>query len=60
MTDSKPDPTDDGSTLQKKGSGVSQPDQAGNDQLGQKPTNPATGGEGAAGAGGSKGFGTGT
>ncbi len=59
MTDNTPTPTDDDSTLQKQGSGIAQPDQGGNEQLGQKPADPATGGEGAAGAGGSKGFGTG-
>lgn len=41
------------------GQGVTRPDQGGTNQPGQKPEGPATGGEGAAGAGGPKGFGTG-
>lgn len=41
------------------GSGVVRPDQGGTNQPGQKPGAPATGGEGAAGAGGPDGFGTG-
>ncbi len=41
------------------GAGVPRPDQGGTAQPGQKPEGPASGGEGAAGAGGPKGFGTG-
>jgi hypothetical protein len=43
------------------GSGAAQPrpDQGGANQPGQAPEGPASGGEGAAGAGGPKGFGTG-
>ena len=40
------------------GAGVQRPDQGGTNQPGQTKTDPASGGEGAAGAGGSKGFGT--
>lgn len=59
MTDPKTTPTDDNDVLQKKGSGVASPDQTGNSQLAQKPDGPASGGDGAAGSGGPKGFGTG-
>ena len=41
------------------GAGVTRPDQGGTSQPGQKPEGPASGGEGAAGAGGPKGLGTG-
>ena len=54
MTDTnRPDQaTDDG------GAGERRPDQGGTNTPGREPQDPATGGEGAAGAGGSKGFGT--
>ena len=42
------------------GAGVQRPDQGGTDKPGQQPGATAPGGEGAAGAGGPKGFGTGT
>ena len=38
--------------------GVNRPDHGGTVQPAQRPTDPATGGEGSAGAGGPKGFGT--
>lgn len=41
------------------GAGVARPDQGGTNQPGQTPEAPASGGEGAPGAGGPKGFGTG-
>ena len=58
MTDATPDPTspDDPDT----GVGTKRPDQGGTNQPGQEKGAPATGGEGAAGAGGPDGFGTGT
>jgi len=58
MTDTptqRPDKDDDHS-----GSGVRRPDQGGTNQPGQTREGPASGGEGAAGAGGSDGFGTGS
>lgn len=42
------------------GSGVRRPDKGGTDQPSQSPENPASGGEGAAGAVGPDGLGTGT
>lgn len=60
MTDPKPAPADGETVLQKKGSGIAPPDRSGASQPAQKPEGPASGGEGAAGAGGPKGFGTGT
>ena len=59
MTDAtnSPDPIDDdGST----GPGVPRPDQGGTDKPAEDVGAPAPGGTGAAGAGGPKGFGTGT
>lgn len=58
MTDATPDPTspDDPDT----GAGTKRPDQGGINQPGQEKTDPATGGAGSAGAGGSQGFGTGS
>ena len=53
-TNNTPTPKDDDTDT-----GVKRPDQGGTRQLGQDPAKPATGGEGAAGAGGSDGFGTG-
>lgn len=41
------------------GVGVRRPDQGGSDKPGQAPQGPASGGDGAAGAGGPNGFGTG-
>lgn len=57
MTDTttpQPGPDQDGD----RNTGVKRPDQGGAVQPGQEKQDPATGGEGAAGAGGSKGFGT--
>lgn len=57
MTDThRPDagPQTDG----ENNTGKTRPDQGGTLQPGQEKPDPATGGEGAAGAGGSKGFGT--
>ena len=61
MTDTNqtPGPETDGQQ-DGAGAGVSRPEQGGTNQPGQKPQGPASGGEGAAGAGGPKGFGTGT
>ena len=60
MTDVNPNPgpSKDGEP-DASGAGVPRPDQGGTNQPGQKPEGPASGGEGAAGAGGPKGFGTG-
>lgn len=58
MTDTptqRPDKDDNHS-----GKGVRRPDQGGTNQPGQTREGPANGGEGAAGAGGSDGFGTGS
>ena len=55
MTDTtKPTPQD----TQEDNAGVKRPDQGGSAQPGKEQQDPATGGDGAAGAGGSKGFGT--
>ena len=60
MTDTNSNPTPSKDADQDgSGAGVPRPDQGGTTQPGQKPEGPATGGEGAAGAGGPKGFGTG-
>lgn len=60
MTDTNPTPSTPKDDQQDgTGAGVTRPDQGGTSQPGQKPGTPTTGGEGAAGAGGSKGFGTG-
>ena len=60
MTDTqRPTPTP-GQENEKDGHGTPRPDQGGTSQPGQEPAKPSTGGEGAAGAGGSKGFGTGS
>ncbi|RZJ02096.1 MAG: hypothetical protein EON90_00430 [Brevundimonas sp.] len=53
QVDKEPDPSG-------SGAGVQRPDQGGTNQPGQKREGPASGGEGAAGAGGSDGFGTGS
>ena len=60
MTDTNKNPgaSSDGQQ-DSSGAAVPRPDQGGTNQPGQKPEGPATGGEGAAGAGGPKGFGTG-
>ena len=60
MTDmtNSPDPIDDDD--QANGAGVQRPDQGGTNKPGQQPGQVAPGGEGAAGAGGPQGFGTGT
>jgi hypothetical protein len=61
MTDTNPNPgTSKDGQQDGSGSGAPRPDQGGTNQPGQKPQEPATGGEGAAGAGGPNGFGTGT
>ena len=57
MTNS-PDPVNDDELA--NGAGVKRPDQGGTDKPGQQPGQSAPGGDGAAGAGGPKGFGTGT
>lgn len=60
MTDTNSNPGADKDAPQDgSGQGVARPDQGGTNQPGQKPAAPATGGEGAAGGGGPKGFGTG-
>lgn len=60
MTDTNQNTGVDGDEQQDgSGAGVVRPDQGGTSQPGQKPEGPASGGEGAAGAGGPKGFGTG-
>ncbi|RZJ95624.1 MAG: hypothetical protein EON88_10440 [Brevundimonas sp.] len=59
MTDTNT-PRDDDTLDNEDGAGVKRPDQGGANTPGQTPEGPASGGEGAAGAGGSKGFGTGT
>lgn len=61
MTDTTQDIEDgDESPQDGSGGGVKRPDQGGTNQPGQDVEGPASGGEGAAGAGGPKGFGTGT
>ncbi|WGM31539.1 hypothetical protein [Brevundimonas sp. NIBR11] len=60
MSDTNPNPaTPNDDPKDANGSGVLRPDQGGTTQPGQKPEGPASGGEGAAGAGGPDGFGTG-
>ena len=60
MTDTNPNPgTSKDSQQDGSGQGATRPDQGGTNQPAQKPEGPASGGEGAAGAGGPKGFGTG-
>lgn len=59
MTDTNTD-IDDGKENPADGAGAKRPDQGGTNQPGQDVEGPATGGEGAAGAGGPAGFGTGT
>lgn len=59
MTDTtSPRPEENGPD-DDSGVGVRHPDQGGTAQPGQTPKDPASGGEGAAGAGGPDGFGTG-
>ena len=58
MTDTST-PRDEGTQDSEKGAGVKRPDQGGTNTPGQAPEGPASGGDGAAGAGGPKGFGTG-
>lgn len=53
-TEPQPAPAQDGDS----NTGVNRPDRGGTVQPGEQKQDPATGGEGAAGAGGSKGFGT--
>lgn len=61
MTDTITDIEDGDDDLQNgAGAGVKRPDQGGTNQPGQDVEGPASGGEGAAGAGGPEGFGTGT
>lgn len=60
MTDANPDPEGVENLEDGGGSGVKRPDQGGTNQPGQDVEGPASGGEGAAGAGGPDGFGTGT
>lgn len=59
MTDETPTSTKKDMPKDGGGAGVARPDQGGSDRPGQAPEGPASGGEGAAGAGGPKGFGTG-
>lgn len=60
MTDiSSPHPDENGPD-DDRAAGVRRPDQGGTNQPGQSQGKPASGGEGAAGAGGPDGFGTGT
>jgi len=60
MTDTNTPRPDENGPDDDTGAGVRRPDQGGTDQPGQTPEGSATGGEGAAGAGGPDGFGTGT
>jgi hypothetical protein len=60
MTDTSTPRPDENGVDDETGAGVRRPDQGGADQPGQTPERPASGGEGAAGAGGPDGFGTGT
>ena len=61
MTDTNQTPGPETNDQQDvSGAGVARPDRGGTTQPEQKPEGPASGGEGAAGAGGPKGFGTGT
>lgn len=65
MTDTNQTPSQNPNPAQDaeqdgSGAGVVRPDQGGTNRPGQKPEGSASGGEGAAGAGGPKGFGTGT
>lgn len=59
MTDTQKPQPDTAKDNDNDGVGTPRPDQGGTVQPGQEPPAPATGGEGAAGAGGPKGFGTG-
>lgn len=60
MTDTSKSPNNVEDLDPALGAGVKRPDQGGSNQPGQDVEGPASGGEGAAGAGGSEGFGTGT
>lgn len=60
MTDTNAPSPDENGPDDDLGAGVRRPDQGGTNQPGQTPKGPASGGEGAAGAGGPDGFGTGT
>lgn len=60
MTDTNQNPDDADGLDQSTGAGVKRPDQGGTNQPGQDVEGPASGGEGAAGAGGPDGFGRGT
>lgn len=60
MTDPNTPRPDKDAPQNDTGAGVRRPDQGGTNQPGQTTEGPASGGEGAAGAGGSDGFGTGT
>lgn len=57
--DNTPNPVENDSEAETP-AGVKRPDQGGADRPGEALEGPASGGEGAAGAGGSDGFGTGT
>ena len=60
MTDTNPNPgTSKDQDQDGSGAATPRPDQGGTNQPGQTPEGPARGGDGAAGAGGPKGFGTG-
>ncbi len=59
MTQSDTTPQPSKNAHQDPAAGVRRPDQGGTNQPGQTQEGPASGGEGAAGAGGPKGFGTG-
>lgn len=60
MTDATAPRPDENGPDDPLGAGGRRPDQGGTDHPGQTPEGPASGGEGAAGAGGADGFGTGT
>lgn len=60
MTDTNTPRPDENGADDDSRAGVRRPDQGGTDQPGQAEKSPASGGEGAAGAGGPEGFGTGT
>ena len=60
MTDTQSPTPNTGQENEKDGHGTPRPDQGGTNRPAQEPAKPSTGGEGAAGAGGPKGFGTGS
>lgn len=60
MTDTNTPPIDEDAPETGSGTGVERPDEGGASRPGQTPERPASGGEGAEGAGGPDGFGTGS